>query len=251
VRYAAAALAALLAATPANARSPEVVPWSEAAAHVGSIVTVEGTVARARVENGACTMEFAPDDPESLRVVLMLALFQSPVDPERLYSGRRVRASGRVQTYRGRPEMIIRRADQIEVLDAPPTTTTVAPPPASPPTTVVPVPSTAPPATVPPTTIPPPAPAAVPSSAPATAPAPAPVPSPTPPPGVAAPMPTQRCAQARERLEAARRELSARSEDAARCLRDGSSRCEPEREAVARALETLPARETEADSACE
>jgi hypothetical protein len=250
VRYAAAALAALLAAAPAHARPPEVVPWSDAAAHVGSIVTVEGTVARARVENGACTMEFAPDDPAAFRVVLMLALFQSPTDPERLYSGRRVRASGRVQTYQGRPEMIIRRADQIEILDAPPTTTTLAPPP---PPAVAPTPSTStstvPTPTVPPTTMPRPAPTAAP--APATGSTPVPTTAPAPAPSPVAPVRTQRCAQARERLEAARRELSTRSEDAARCLREGSSRCEREREAVARALEALPARETEADSACE
>ena len=235
MRYAPAALAALLAATAAHGRSPEVVPWSDAAAHVGRVVTVEGTVARARVENGACTMEFAPDDPAALRVVLMLALFQSPTDPERLYSGRRVRASGRVQTFQGRPEMIVRRADQIEVLDAPPTTTTLAPPPPPPPAAVAPPTSTStvPAPTVPPTTMPPaaPAPAAVPRAV--------------------APVPTQGCVQARERLDAARRELSARSEDAARCLREGTSRCQREREAVAHALEALPARETEADSACE
>jgi hypothetical protein len=57
--------------------------------------------------------------------------------------------------------------------------------------------------------------------------------------------------RARERLDAARRELTTRSEDAARCLREGTSRCEPERDAVARALEALPAREAEADSACD
>lgn len=247
MRYTAAALAALLAATAAHGRSPEVVPWSDAAAHVGSVVTVEGTVARARVENGACTMEFAPDDPAALRVVLVLALFQSPTDPERLYSGRRVRASGRVQTFQGRPEMIVRRADQIEVLDAPPTTTTLAPPPPPPPAAVAPPTSTStvPTPTVPPTTMPPAAPAAAPSTAPPPAPAPAAAPS------AVAPVPTERCVRARERLDVARRELSARSEDAARCLREGTSRCQQEREAVARALETLPARETEADSACE
>jgi hypothetical protein len=179
-------------------------------------------------------MEFAPDDPAALRVVLMLALFQSPADPERLYAGRLIRASGRIQTFEGRPEMIIRRADQIEILDAPATTTTLPPPPpAVAPPAVAPS-STVPPATVPPATVPPAAPA--PAAAPATAP-----PAAT----------TRRCAQARERLDAARRELSARSEDAARCLREGTSRCEREREAVARALEALPAAEAEADSACE
>ena len=231
MRYAAPALAALLLATAALARSPDVVPWSEAASHVGRVITVEGTVARARVEGGACTLEFAPDDPAAFRVVLMLSLFQAPEAPERLYAGRLVQASGRVQKFEGRPEMIIRRADQIEVLDPVPTTSTLPAP-----TTTTTLPPPAPPAAAP--VVPPPAPPVVVPSTSTTIPAAAP------------PSVTERCVHARERLEAARQELSARSEDAARCLRSGTSRCEPERDAVARALETLPAREAEADSAC-
>src|SRR5262245_41570111 len=128
VRPAVAAVAALLVAAPALARPPEVVGWQDAAGYVGRVITVEGTVARARVGGGACTLEFAPDDPSALRVVLMLGLFSSPAAPERLYAGHRVRASGRVQTFHGRPEMILRRADQIEVMDEASTTTTLAPP---------------------------------------------------------------------------------------------------------------------------
>jgi hypothetical protein len=233
VRYAAPALAPLLLAAAVLARSPDVVPWSEAASHVGRVITVEGTVARARVEGGACTLEFAPDDPAAFRVVLMLSLFQAPEAPERLYAGRLIQASGRVQTFEGRAEMIIRRADQIEVLDPVPTTTTLS----APPTTTTTLPPPPPPPAAAPVPVPVPPPAVVP-------------PTPTTIPAAAPPSVTERCAQARERLEAARRELSARSEDAARCLRSGTSRCEPERDAVARALETLPAREAEADSVC-
>jgi hypothetical protein len=228
VRYAAPALAALFLSAAALARPPDVVPWSEAATHVGRILTVEGRVGRARVEGGACTLEFAPEDPAAFRVVLMLPLFQAPEAPERLYTGRLVHASGRVQVFQGRAEMIIRRADQIEVLDAVPTTT------------ALPAPTTT-------TTLPPPPP-------PAAAPVPPPpVVDPVTPstlPAVAPPPVTELCVRARERLEAARRELSARSDDAAHCLRSGTSRCASERDAVARALETLPAREAEADSAC-
>ena len=237
MRYAAPALAALLLAAAALARPPDVVPWSEAASHVGRVITVEGRVGRARVEGGACTLEFAPDDADAFRVVLMLPLFQAPEAPERLYTGRLVHASGRVQVFQGRPEMIIRRADQIDVLDAVSTTTTLPAP-----TTTTTLPPLPPPAAAP---VPPPPPPVVAPVTPSTAPVtPSTLPAATPPPA------TERCAQARERLEAARRELSARSEDAARCLRSGTSRCESERDAVARALETLPAREAEADSAC-
>ena len=216
----AAAVAGFLVAAPAFARAPELVRWQDAAAHVGRVITIEGTVATARVTDGACLLEFAPDDPAALRVVLMIGLFSSPVAPER-YAGHRVRASGRVQSFQGRPEMIIRRADQIEVMDAVSTTTTLPPPPAPP----------------------------------AVAPAP-PAPPPTHPPGATSddagrPAATERCKQARSRLDAARRELAARTDDVGRCLRAATSRCQRERDAVAHALEALPAREAETDRACE
>jgi DNA/RNA endonuclease YhcR with UshA esterase domain len=104
------------------------VPWQDAGNYVGQVITVEGTVASAHVAAGACTLEFAPDDPSALRVVLVLSLFSAPAAPERLYAGRRVRASGRVQKFEGRPEMILRRADQIEVMDEASTTTTTTAP---------------------------------------------------------------------------------------------------------------------------
>jgi len=135
-----AALVVVAAALPAYARDPDPVRWQDAGAHVGQVITVEGTVARASVAGGACTLEFAPDDPSALRVILMLSLFSAPDEPEHLYEGRRVQASGRVQSYEGRPEIIIRRADQITLLDEPSaTTTTTLPAPA------VPVPTMPPP----------------------------------------------------------------------------------------------------------
>ena len=220
----AAATILLLLAAPALALPPEVVRWQDAAAHVGRVITVEGTVVNAYVTNGACTLEFARDDPSAFRVVLMLGLFSAPAAPERLYAGRRVQASGRVQTFQGRPEMIIRRADQIELLDDAATTTTM-------PSAHTHTPAAPPPPPEPPSTVPAAAPASSGGASPPTVP--------------------DACARARDRLQAATRELAARTDDAARCLRAGTSRCQEERDAVALALETLPAREAEADRACE
>jgi hypothetical protein len=214
VTRAAAALLVVAAALPAYARDLDAISWQEARAHVGQVITVEGTVARARVAGGACTLEFAPDDPSALRVILMLPLFSAPDDPERLYTGRRVQASGRVQRFEDRPEIIIRRTDQITLLDEPaPTTTTtttssalLAPP--------VPVPTT---------------------------------PAPSPSGGARL---TEVCARSRDLYQAARRELATRSEQAARCLSAEAALCEKERAAVSAALEALRLRETEVDAAC-
>jgi hypothetical protein len=217
VTRALAALVVVALALPARALPPDIVRWQDAGAHVGRVITVEGTVERAHVADGACTLEFAPGDPTALRVILMLPLFSSPADPERRYGGRRVQASGRVQRFEARPEIIIRRADQITVLDAPsPTTTTTTTT-----TTTVPAPETPVP------TAPPPAPA--PSSTTRT---------------------SEACNRARDLYHAARRELTLRSEDAARCLRDPTRRCDDERAAAHAALEALASREAESDAAC-
>ena len=207
-----AALLVVAAALPAYARDPDAVSWKDAGARVGQVITVEGIVARASVASGACTLEFAPDDPSALRVILMLSLFAAPDEPDRLYEGRRVQASGRVQSYEGRPEIIIRRADQITLLDEPSaTTSSTLPAPA------VPVPTTPPP--------------------------------PPPPPSGGKRLPED-CARSRDLYQAARRELAVRSEQAARCLRAEALRCQNERAHLGAALETLRLREAESDAAC-
>jgi len=107
-----------LVALAAGAAAPLVVPWREAGGHVGEVVTVEGEVAVARTVGDTWVLEFAPDDPRAFRVVVLLSLLESaPRQPEHLYQGRRVRATGRVQRFQGRAEMVLRGAGQIEVVE--------------------------------------------------------------------------------------------------------------------------------------
>jgi hypothetical protein len=97
---------------------------------------VEGEVATAATVGDTWVLEFARDDPRAFRVVVLLPLLETAArQPERLYQGRRVRATGRVQRFRGRVEMVLRGAGQIEVMEtgggAPPAAS--APPPPAPP----------------------------------------------------------------------------------------------------------------------
>ncbi len=174
--------AAWLAATSAVVCATDVVPWRAASAYVGDVVTVEGDVVQAHLEAATCVLDFAPDDPSAFRVVLLIPLLTDlPHQPQRLYEGKRVRATGTVRRFAGRAEMIVRSPDAIEVVGvasapavaaAPPPTT--LPPPTTPPPTT-------PPTTLPPPPAPPPAPAAAPPTpAPSVAP-PAPEASPPPP----------------------------------------------------------------------
>jgi len=251
-------LAALAAASGvAGAATPPVVPWREAATRVGQVVTIEGEVVRARVVGDTHVLEFG-DEPDAFRVVLLIPLLSSaPSDPARAYGGRRVRATGRVQRFKGRTEMVLRSPDQIEILDA---ERAAAEPPAP----------AAPPPTAPPLTAPPPSPSAArpsPSPAPPPSPAPAPAtspsasapPPPSPPPPAPAPPPvaerrpiaeTAPCERARARWRDAAADAGTRAAALGRCLDAMRYRCSAESAALAPALTALDAIERQVDAAC-
>jgi hypothetical protein len=182
----------------AVAAPPPTVRWEDAHLHVGEIVTVEGHVASARSSAEACVLEFDPGNPTAFRAVLMIPILSRlPQHPERLYEGRQVRVSGRVQRFQGRSEMVLRSSGQIEVVDedAPLAAPSTPPPAAAPPTAKAPAPPAPSPSPAvaaspppPPPTLPPAAPtpplppAAAPPTLPATAAAPVRPIAPPPPP---------------------------------------------------------------------
>ena len=135
-----------LAAGAARAAAPPVVSSQEAGGHVGEVVCVEGEVTTARTVGDTWILEFA-HDPRAFRVVVLLPLLETaPRQPERLYQGRRVRATGRVQRFQGRAEMVLRGSGQIEVVEAggeTPPATSAPPPPAAPALPAKPAPSAA------------------------------------------------------------------------------------------------------------
>jgi hypothetical protein len=183
--------------TPVRHAWSRVVDASEAAAYVGSAVTVEGDVAVARTESIGLVLELAPLGPTSVRAVLVPSLISSlPRAPERIYEGKRVRITGLLQRFKGRPELVLESPSQIEIVEfagaPPPTTTTVAPP-APVTTTLGPAPSSmpavaAPPAPGPSAAAPPPPP---PAPSPSAVSPPAPVPTPAPPTASAPPPPSE------------------------------------------------------------
>ncbi len=191
-RWAVVVCLALALAETSGAPGIAVVPWQDAGEHVGDIVTVEGDVT-ARLEGGSCVLEFARDDPSGFRVVLLIPLISDlPRRPERLYDGKRIRATGNIRRFLGRTEMVLRTPEAIEVVDvASGGPAVAAAPPASPPAAApaapvatAPRPSApaAPVATAPPAAPPPPA-------QPVTTPSPAATPPPAAPPSVVAATP--------------------------------------------------------------
>jgi hypothetical protein len=206
----------VLVATVSRALSPPVVGWREAAGLVGGLVTVEGEVTAVRVLDGGFVLEFS-DEPDAFRIEVLVPLFgDAPRDPEGAYRGHRVRATGRVQTFQGRPEIVLRAPSQIEIVNAPAAAARVGETPASPP------PSPAPP--------PPPPPPARPVERPL---------------GDAAP-----CERARASWRDAAADVQTRLAALGQCLDRRGYRCGAERAALVPALGVLEEIERGVDAAC-
>jgi hypothetical protein len=260
----------------------ETVDAADAADHVGSTATVEGDVAVARSDADGLVLELAPLGPKSFRAVLVRSLISSlPRAPERVYEGKRVRVTGIVQRFQGRPEMVLESASQIEIVDvagapegstttvpAPPPPTTLRPLAPTPPSaaTPPPPPSPAPPAAeraAPPVAEPPPprAPAPAAPAPPAATPAPppvAPLPPATVPPSEPAPKPLlserlaeQACERARARWTEAAARARAAADELTRCLDKASYACRESAAKLAPALGDLEWAEQQVADRCD
>jgi len=205
------------------------VSWEDSGDHGGRLVTVEGYVAEAETRDRTCILRFDADDEAALTVLLLVPLVTSlPPLPHRLYEGRRIRATGRIQRFGGRLEMVLQSPDQIEVLgltaDAeprhaePPVPADAAPHPAAPAPTAAPARGPAAPAVEPAAPLRGPAAPAIEPAAPTLEPAaPAALPS-------AAEL---ACARARQAWEQAHLDARDAVAELSTCLDAGRSRCAP------------------------
>src|SRR5262249_1588758 len=153
------ACAAWLSVTCALVQAYDVVPWQAAASRIGDVVTVEGDRVEAHIGAATGVLHFPTDAAHAFRVLLLIPLITTlPNQPQRLYEGKRVRATGTVRRFGSRSEMIVRSPEAIEIIGVASTApTTETPPPTTPPTPPPPrgrrtttTTTTAPPPTVPP-----------------------------------------------------------------------------------------------------
>ena len=100
---------------PASAQTTTVIPFTEAAQHVGQHVTVEGTVSKVFTSrNGNTFLDFGGAYPNELFTGWIPRESALSADPA-LWSlrGRRVKLTGIVELYRSKPEIKIVSADQL------------------------------------------------------------------------------------------------------------------------------------------
>jgi len=95
----------------------QVISWQDAAKHYGEYKTVEGTIVATHNSGKACFLNFHPDYKRYFTTVIFASAFsQFPKNPENYYYGKRVRASGYIKEYNGKPEIILNDPSQIEIL---------------------------------------------------------------------------------------------------------------------------------------
>ena len=95
----------------------QVIPWQDAAKYYGKWTTVEGTIIATHNSGKACFLNFHPDYQRYFGVVIFASAFSRfPANPESYYHGKKVRVSGYIKEYEGKPEIILDDPSQIEIL---------------------------------------------------------------------------------------------------------------------------------------
>ncbi len=95
----------------------QVISWRDAASHYGKYIAVEGTVVATYNSGKVCFLNFDSDYKRHFTVVIFASAFSLfPLNPERFYQGKKVRISGYIKEYRGKPEIILEDPNQIEIL---------------------------------------------------------------------------------------------------------------------------------------
>ena len=92
----------------------QVIPDTAAASNVGQTLTVEGTVASVTVlRTGTTFLNFGAAYPEQTFTAVIFRSAASRFPNPQQWEGKRVRVTGKVQLYRGKPEIILNDASQL------------------------------------------------------------------------------------------------------------------------------------------
>jgi len=100
--------------TPSTSR---VILWQDAAKHYGEYATVEGKIVSTHNSGKACFLNFHPNYKRYFTAVIFASAFSLfPANPETFYYGKKIRVSGYIKEYKGKPEIILNDPIQIEIL---------------------------------------------------------------------------------------------------------------------------------------
>lgn len=93
-----------------------IVRWEEAHRHIGATVAVEGKVVEAHDTGKVCFLNFARDRRGFYVVIFREAHAGWDQPPQTLFLNKKIRVTGKVGTYEGRPQIRVRSAEQIQLV---------------------------------------------------------------------------------------------------------------------------------------
>ena len=96
--------------------SSQVISWQDAARHYGEHCTVEGTIVATRNTGKVCFLNFHANYRKYFTAVIFASRFSHPANPEDFYKGRKVRMTGLIKEYQGKPEIVLESPNQIETV---------------------------------------------------------------------------------------------------------------------------------------
>jgi micrococcal nuclease len=92
------------------------VNWKDAANHYGKYKTVEGTIVSGKCLPKVCFLNFDRDYKTTLTLVIFVSdLSKFPPNPDQFYRNKKVQVTGTIKEYKGKPEIILKGPDQINI----------------------------------------------------------------------------------------------------------------------------------------
>jgi micrococcal nuclease len=108
---------AVILMTSSYSLAENTVNWKDAASHYGKYKTVEGKIVSGKCLPKVCFLNFDKDYKTTFTVVIFASdLPKFPPKPDQYYRNKKVQVSGTIKEYRGKPEIILKEPDQINIV---------------------------------------------------------------------------------------------------------------------------------------
>ena len=96
----------------------DVISWRDAALYYGKVKTVEGKIVASNNTGKVCFLNFLKNWKKYFTAVIFASDFgEFPARPEEYYLNRNVLVRGLIKEYKGKPEIILKGPEQIEIID--------------------------------------------------------------------------------------------------------------------------------------
>ena len=96
----------------------QIISWKEAHNHYGEFCTIEGTVVATYNSGKACFLNFHKNWKKYFTAVIFASNYKKfEIAPEDYYKNRKIRVSGLVKEYKGKPEIVVTSPAQIKLVN--------------------------------------------------------------------------------------------------------------------------------------